>query len=369
MAATGSSRAPRWLLAGAAIAGFLGLMLKLSDFTSPPEPPPAVPADASDGGSHARRTPSGQAARPIDTARHPSAGDDVAAADDGSPADTGDGLARLPSARTIPGDRPRARIERPGVAARRAARQARRAARQQMAAGRPDPSVSVGAAAGDATAHLGDGGAPALGGQAAAVQAAQPAAPQDAAKPAPPEAPEAPAVSDVTFASEDTAQYTTSDPVAVEGLDNIGPRAGSLSFWLQPQWGEGSADDASFLELGDGQLRVVKNVNYLRFEWMSQDGGSSGIGVPIAEWKPGEWHAVTTTWNGNTYSLYVDGQLVSTKTDFGAVPLPDDPRLWIGSNYPETRPIAPGLISRVDVRNRPLGPGEVAAGFNATTGR
>jgi hypothetical protein len=364
MAANGSSAASRWLLALAAIAGVAGLVLKLSDFTSTPEPPAAPPADSVGTGSHARRAPSEHASGYADTTRSPAAHDDVASEPD-APGDAGESPGTSPT-RTFPSVRSRARADRPDVVARRAARQARRAARQQMAAGRPDPSVSVGAAGGDATANLGGGAEPALGGHAATVPAAQPAAPHDAAKATPPEVPQ---VSDVTFASEDTAQYATTDPVEVEGLDNIGPRAGSLSFWLQPQWGEGSADDASFLELGDGQLRVVKNVNFLRFEWMDQAGGSNGIGVPIAEWRPGEWHAVTTTWNGNTYSLYVDGQLVSTKTDLGAVPLPDDPRLWIGSNYPENRPVAPGMISRVDVRNRPLGPSEVAAGFNGTTGR
>jgi hypothetical protein len=176
-------------------------------------------------------------------------------------------------------------------------------------------------------------------------------------------------VSDVAFASDETGQYTTADPIEVPGLENMGGSSGSLSFWLQPQWGEGSADDASFLELADGQLRVVKNVNYLRFEWMNVAGGTSGIGVPITEWLAGEWHAVTTTWNGNTYALYVDGRLVSTKTEPGGLPLPDDVGLSIGSNYPESRPIAPGLIARVDVRNRPLGPGEIARGFDAATGR
>jgi hypothetical protein len=357
----GSAGAPRWLLAVAVAAGIAGLVLKLSDFGGTRAPSPPAAGDAVEGPDGVGRVPAEHASHQPGTAHRPSSGGDVA-----SPGEARDPLDRAAAPPRVPGSRPSALLDRPDAQTRRAARQARRAARQQAAAARRNPSLHVGAAGGDGAPASGGGTERALGGRAAAVPAEQPATPPEAAKAAPPEAP---AVSDVAFASGDADQYATDDPVQVEDLGNISPRSGSLSFWLQPQWGEGSADDASFLELGDGQLRVVKNVNYLRFEWMSQAGGTGGIGVPITEWKPGDWHAVTTTWNGNTYALYVDGQLVSTKTDPGAIPLPDDPRLWIGSNYPESRPIAPGLIARVDVRNRPLGPGEVARGFDATTGR
>src|SRR5262249_5578551 len=143
---------------------------------------------------------------------------------------------------------------------------------------------------------------------------------------------------------------------------------GSLSFWLEPGWSDGNQDDASLLEIGDGRLRVVKNVDFLRFEWTDEAGADGGIGAPIAGGKNGEWHAITTTWNGTTVSLYIDGKLVSEKSDVGQVGLPDDATLVIGSDFPENRPVAPGTIDRVDVRRRQLTAGEVANQFGTATG-
>ena len=133
-----------------------------------------------------------------------------------------------------------------------------------------------------------------------------------------------------------------------------------MSFWLQPDWQPGNQDDASLLEVGDGQLQVIKNVNFLRFEFTDEAGVKGGIGAPITEWKAGEWHQVTTSWSGNTYSLYLDGQLVS-QTQYQGQPIKfaSDSKLMIGSDFPDSRPIAPGVIGRVDVTGRSVAPGDV----------
>jgi len=178
----------------------------------------------------------------------------------------------------------------------------------------------------------------------------------------------APTASDVTFTSGDERQFPTDMPVEVSDMPEIAGGSGTLSFWLQPTWEGDNQDDASLLELGDGRLRVVKNVDFLRFEWMDDAGTSGGIGAPIVDWKPGEWHAVTTTWNGSSFALYIDGRLVSAKDDAGRVGLPADSTLVIGSNFAESRPVAPGLIGKVDVRRRPLSPAEVANQFAAAAG-
>jgi len=165
---------------------------------------------------------------------------------------------------------------------------------------------------------------------------------------------------DVAFASDATATYPTNEQVEIPNLEKLAGNTGTLSFWLQPSWQDGNQDDASLMSIADGRLEVIKNVNFLRFEFTDDAGAKGGLGAPITQWKEGEWHQVTATWSGNTYSLYLDGQLVSQTVHPGLVDLPPDSKLAIGSNFPEGRPVAPGVIGRVDVHNRPLAPGEIA---------
>ena len=173
---------------------------------------------------------------------------------------------------------------------------------------------------------------------------------------------------DVAFDGGDTA-YETQAQVEVPDVGKITGAAGTMSFWLQPGWQEGNQDDATLMDLGDGRLQIIKNVGFLRFEFVDDGGNAGGIGSSIAEWREGEWHQVTAVWNGNQYSLYVDGQLVSQTVHDGRVDLPSDAKLYIGSSFPEGRPVARGTIGSVDVHNRPLGPGEVAGNYNGVVGR
>jgi len=234
------------------------------------------------------------------------------------------------------------------------ARQARREAREARKQG---GSLAV--------AGAGNTGAPALGGTSGGHGGGSAPGPAGAIQAAPPEPPS----SSFPFTTGDEVRYALEQQVAVDDVGKIAPRSGTLSFWLQPGWQEGNQDDANFLELGDGRLQIIKNVNYLRFEFTDEDGRKGGIGAPITDWKAGEWHQVTTTWSGSTFSLYVDGQLVSQTTYPGRpIELPPDAKLLIGSAFPENRPVAPGVINGVDVSGRPLGPTEIAGLFAKSTG-
>ena len=42
---------------------------------------------------------------------------------------------------------------------------------------------------------------------------------------------------------------------------------GTLAFWIQSLWDDGSRDDAELIQLDRGGLRVVKNVTSLRLEF------------------------------------------------------------------------------------------------------
>ena len=177
-----------------------------------------------------------------------------------------------------------------------------------------------------------------------------------------------PTNSDIGFTSGSGVQYTTDSRVEIRDIGNITGPAGTMSFWLQPGSGAANQDGATLLQLGDGRIEVIKNANYLVFKFTDDGGITSGIGAPIADWEQGEWHQITTTWNGTEYALYVDGQLITQMSHDGTVDLPSGTKLYIGSNDPGRRSVAPGTIGQVDLRNRPLTPGEVANHFLASLG-
>jgi hypothetical protein len=171
---------------------------------------------------------------------------------------------------------------------------------------------------------------------------------------------------DVVFDSGDEA-YQTDTQVAVADLTGV--RSGTVSLWLQPQWAEGSQDDAALVSLGD-QLQLVKNVNFLRFEALGEGGKvASGVGAPITDWRDGEWHQVTVTWESGQLALYLDGQLVSRQHNSQPVEFGDKAQMLIGSSYPPSRPVAPGVIGQVGLENRSLSPSEVQARFLKTLGQ
>jgi len=162
-------------------------------------------------------------------------------------------------------------------------------------------------------------------------------------------------------------RFATATPVdASELARRLGGSSGSVSFWFQPQWNDGSQDDASFLEIADGSVRVVKNVDYLRFEFVDEDGVEHGLGAPITDWKPGEWHQVAGSWDGQTVALYFDGGLVRQAEIGTPLVLPDGPRMLLGSDFPDYRPVAAGVVGGVRVNDRPLSADDVRQRFADT---
>ena len=166
------------------------------------------------------------------------------------------------------------------------------------------------------------------------------------------------------FESPPGMPIATASPLEVHDLAGLSGR-GTVAFWLSPQWAQGNQDDASLVRIGGGLLQINKNVSFLRFEFLGIDGVVGGVGVPIGTWAPGEWHHVAATWDTGVLALYVDGALVSQKTFVGEIQIPRDATLVIGSAFPPGRPIAPGVITGLSVRARPLSPLAVARIFEA----
>jgi hypothetical protein len=166
------------------------------------------------------------------------------------------------------------------------------------------------------------------------------------------------------YESKEGTLIDTADPAEVP-FEGDFPKRGTFSFWLNPVWDPANQDDASFVTVADGRLRIVKNVSFLRFEAVDANGLEDGLGFRLADWQAGEWHFVTATWDGSLIGLYVDGVLIGQK-DIPSLDLPADASVTVGSLFPPGRPIAPGMMSGFRFRSRPLESGLIGREFQRT---
>jgi hypothetical protein len=157
--------------------------------------------------------------------------------------------------------------------------------------------------------------------------------------------------------------FSTTSQVQVPDAANITGEAGTVSFWLKPEWGPNSQDDATFVQLGDSSLQVVKNVNFLRFEYLDSNGTENGLGTNIGDWQQEQWRQVTASWNSGNLSLYVDGQLISQNRYQNPPIFGQETKLLVGSDF--SGPVAPGQVSNLTVLNRDSSPTEVSQQFQS----
>lgn len=166
------------------------------------------------------------------------------------------------------------------------------------------------------------------------------------------------------YESEQEELFDTAEPTEIP-FEGDFPLKGTFSFWLNPVWDSTSQDDASFVTVADGKLRIVKNVTFLRFETVDANGNGDGVGFRISDWQPGEWHFVTATWDAGVIALWIDGTMVGQKY-IAALDIPADSSVFVGSQFPPGRPIAPGMMSGFRFRGRPLNQGTIGREFETT---
>lgn len=171
-------------------------------------------------------------------------------------------------------------------------------------------------------------------------------------------APERPA--DVAYDGADQV-FDAQSRVAVGDIGAITAAAGTMSFWLKPEWESGNPDHANFVQLGEQGLRVVKDGKYLRFEY-TNTGGDNELGgtADTTEWPSGDWRYVTATWQDGTLSLYVDGQQMYVNVPGLPPPVENAPRLYIGSFPPaDGSLVPPAQLAQLIVLNRSLSNDEI----------
>jgi hypothetical protein len=160
-------------------------------------------------------------------------------------------------------------------------------------------------------------------------------------------------------------QFATATPVEADDLaETVAGEKGSVAFWFQPHWQAGNQDDATFIDMADGQFRLTKNVDFLRLQFTDVEGGTHSMGVPITQWESGEWHQIAASWDGNVFQLYLDGELVREASIDSPFSLPEKTRVLLGSDF-QNRPIAPGVMGGLDARNDPLSPDEAKRRYEA----
>src|SRR6185295_5119290 len=190
------------------------------------------------------------------------------------------------------------------------------------------------------------------------------APPEAAAAPAQQEAPDNPRpAAQVLYDSGDHV-FDTASQVELTDAGSINGQAGTLSFWVQPEWQPNNGDAVSFMQLGDSGLQIMKNGSQLRLG-LSDGSGLQGGGADIGNWQAGEWRQVTVTWADNALSLYIDGQ-----PQVNGAPVPpqfqENLRLYVGgSAFPDRPAVALAQLAYVTVLNRDSSRDEVRQMFES----
>jgi len=167
----------------------------------------------------------------------------------------------------------------------------------------------------------------------------------------------------VSFDAEG-AHFAADAQFALPSDGNVDGAAGTISFWILPDWSGDDPGDASIVQLRnrhvwENRLQIFKNGPFMRFLFTDNSGIESGVGADIRNWKRGEWHMVTATWGDGVTSLYIDGELVGDRTYDGELNLSPSMPLYIGSNYPGDGPGARGVLSNFQIYTRALTQDEV----------
>lgn len=109
-------------------------------------------------------------------------------------------------------------------------------------------------------------------------------------------------------------------------------KAGTVEFWIQPQWAGNAGKSHVFFQAGrafdNGLLLQIDGANNVRLMTWGDDPATAaiernierGVAFSGAGWKAGEWHHLAAAWqdSGRRLALFVDGRLADS-TDKGIV--------------------------------------------------
>lgn len=171
-------------------------------------------------------------------------------------------------------------------------------------------------------------------------------------------------ISEVVYDGGADAVFDTGSQVKVDDAGAVSGEAGTIAFWVEPQWQHDGPSEATFVQLGDNGLQIVKQGDTLRFQYVDNNGEVFGGGGDIANWQAGDWRHVAATWMGGTLALYIDGAQIFLN---GAPPPPDlsNATIYVGSALAGGAPAAPGKVSYLTILNRTASGEEITQMFES----
>lgn len=134
---------------------------------------------------------------------------------------------------------------------------------------------------------------------------------------------------------------------------------GAVSAWVQPMWEPESPPDATFVQLSGGMMEIKKSGDVLSMTFRDPSGQENAVTVDMGGWQQGRWYQVAGTWDLDRFELYVNGKPVGNGRRTGDLQFPEDTRVYVGGDEVEGHPVAPGVISHVQVFERILPQAEV----------
>lgn len=164
--------------------------------------------------------------------------------------------------------------------------------------------------------------------------------------------PPAEPIREIAYEQDPDRLFDTGVPMEVQGAGRVSPDAGTVSFWMQPEWAHNPEDSADLVKLGETGLQLVKEGSFIRFEFNDPNGNEQGGDADISQWQDGEWHHVIATWTREGMFLYVDGGQAFANQGGARPAANSDPRLFVGSKFPEGTGVALAAMANMTVLNR-----------------
>lgn len=162
-----------------------------------------------------------------------------------------------------------------------------------------------------------------------------------------------------------TGAYFGADArLALPTGDDIPSDAGTVIFWMAPDWEREEDTNASLFQWRTNEfanrVQIFKNGRYLRFLLCDNTGFESGVGTHILHWPSGSWHSVAATWGNGVAAFYLDGSEVGARSYAGEILIPPGTPWYVGSDLPGGGPGARSRLNNFQVFPRFLGADEIA---------
>lgn len=165
------------------------------------------------------------------------------------------------------------------------------------------------------------------------------------------------------------ARFGPSGWVTVPTADHFDPARGGLEALVCPTWEPETAERHTVFHVGENDARshftIFKTESAaIRFVVKRDPNTYAAIDIPIADWRPGEWHRIRASWLtvGQRFLMLLQVDEGEVRNFLGGKPLADVPDLaYIGRRGP-ARQFADAAIAQFRLTDDPILPPPVPVG-------